>query len=550
MKNLLIVLIIFFALKANAQTYKIYTKGSVSDEGNLHQTSNVTQKGKGDIVLMKLNDTLYYTENALFVCGDKLKVGFPDYDQVLNNIGIRNWCTSNFVKYFPNQYFCLTIIANGLTPNLVPRLSEWSKKRSNGIGMFGDWGSRDFDIYSYNIGGTEGETYFGTGWLAVFDHEIGHSFGVYVEPETGYHWPDNSTVHGQMGGFHFPLPDYSVARFLTGDPVSGFKWNEIDNLLRNETEIFSENQLYLMGLSSIYPEFYQLENYKDETNGTVTYTNYKKYDREILVQKYGERLPSYIDSPKKFNMGFIYLAHDLAEINNRYEYIEKDIRYFSYSDSINTIDYRFLIPFLVETKMRASANARIANLDGNIPPQVTVAQKYLLMYKNTTQNIPFSYHDPENSTVKISVFGEYASVSNSNIVLGPFPNAGTYFYTISVKDAEGKMDFDHFVVDVHDPISTNVEVLDSYSIIRLNRNYPNPFTNLTRIEFNIPEPSHVELTVYNFQGIKIASLLNVPLEPGLHSVDWVPPNFLKGGIYYYQLREDGIILSHKMLLIK
>jgi hypothetical protein len=129
MKSLLTTLFFFLTFIANAQTYKLVNKGVVSDEGNLRQIPKMTQKEKGDTVLMKLNDTLYYTENALFVCGDKLKVGFPDYDQVLNNIEIRNWCTSNFVKYFPNQYLCLTIIADFLTPNLVPRLSEWSKKK-------------------------------------------------------------------------------------------------------------------------------------------------------------------------------------------------------------------------------------------------------------------------------------------------------------------------------------------------------------------------------------------------------------------------------------
>ena len=84
----------------------------------------------------------------------------------------------------------------------------------------------------------------------------------------------------------------------------------------------------------------------------------------------------------------------------------------------------------------------------------------------------------------------------------------------------------------------------------LKQNYPNPFTDVTTIEFFIPEPCHVELTICNIKGITLDILLNENLDSGTYSKDWIPPYSLKSGIYFYVLRTDKSQIIKKMLYNK
>jgi len=53
-----------------------------------------------------------------------------------------------------------------------------------------------------------------------------------------------------------------------------------------------------------------------------------------------------------------------------------------------------------------------------------------------------------------------------------------------------------------------------------NQNYPNPFNANMMIQFTIPNDSHVELTIYNFCGQKVATIINNHINAGKHSVKW------------------------------
>ncbi|MEN6352238.1 MAG: BACON domain-containing carbohydrate-binding protein, partial [Bacteroidales bacterium] len=84
----------------------------------------------------------------------------------------------------------------------------------------------------------------------------------------------------------------------------------------------------------------------------------------------------------------------------------------------------------------------------------------------------------------------------------------------------------------------------------LRQNYPNPFTHVTTFDFFVPEPSQVEINIFNINGIILCILLNEKLEYGWYSIDWIPPKSLKSGIYFYQLRTDSPKATKKMLYIK
>ena len=83
----------------------------------------------------------------------------------------------------------------------------------------------------------------------------------------------------------------------------------------------------------------------------------------------------------------------------------------------------------------------------------------------------------------------------------------------------------------------------------LAQNYPNPFNAITNLEFQISNSGHVNLSIYNILGQKVATLVNKKYSPGSYTVAFNAEK-LPSGIYFYQLYSDNQILQKKMLLLK
>jgi hypothetical protein len=88
----------------------------------------------------------------------------------------------------------------------------------------------------------------------------------------------------------------------------------------------------------------------------------------------------------------------------------------------------------------------------------------------------------------------------------------------------------------------------------LSQNYPNPFNPVTEIHFEIPERSHVTLTVYNVVGQKVATLVDKELMPDRYVVDWEGTSDsgakVATGVYFYKLQAEGFVETKKMMLLK
>lgn len=92
------------------------------------------------------------------------------------------------------------------------------------------------------------------------------------------------------------------------------------------------------------------------------------------------------------------------------------------------------------------------------------------------------------------------------------------------------------------------------SVIQINKfalsqNYPNPFNPTTKIEFQIPQSSFVNLTVYNSLGQQIATLVKSELNAGPYTANFNADN-LPSGIYIYKIQADNFTASKKMILLK
>ncbi len=85
--------------------------------------------------------------------------------------------------------------------------------------------------------------------------------------------------------------------------------------------------------------------------------------------------------------------------------------------------------------------------------------------------------------------------------------------------------------------------------ITLAQNYPNPFNPSTTIEYTLSAHSNVELSVYNLQGQRVATLFNGPQSQGTHTAIF-DASRLPSGVYVYQLLADDLSVMKKMLLVR
>jgi hypothetical protein len=89
----------------------------------------------------------------------------------------------------------------------------------------------------------------------------------------------------------------------------------------------------------------------------------------------------------------------------------------------------------------------------------------------------------------------------------------------------------------------------------LNNNQPNPFNLATRINYEIPDDAHVNLSVFDVSGRLVRVLVNGPRGIGQHSAEWDGRNcsgkLVASGAYFYSLRVgDRPPVSKRMVLVK
>ncbi|UCD65064.1 MAG: M28 family peptidase [Candidatus Zixiibacteriota bacterium] len=89
---------------------------------------------------------------------------------------------------------------------------------------------------------------------------------------------------------------------------------------------------------------------------------------------------------------------------------------------------------------------------------------------------------------------------------------------------------------------------------RLSQNYPNPFNPSTIISYSIPQQMHVEISIYNILGRRLATLVDETKPAGTHRVVWDGANSdgqpVASGIYMYRMKAGSHSQSKKMLLLR
>ncbi|MCI0405929.1 MAG: T9SS type A sorting domain-containing protein [candidate division Zixibacteria bacterium] len=88
----------------------------------------------------------------------------------------------------------------------------------------------------------------------------------------------------------------------------------------------------------------------------------------------------------------------------------------------------------------------------------------------------------------------------------------------------------------------------------LGQNYPNPFNPTTTIEYALPQPSRVELKIYNILGQVVRALIDEEKPVGYHQVVWDGKDQLgrplSSGVYIYKIVAGDFVETKKMHLLK
>ncbi|MBN2611555.1 MAG: lamin tail domain-containing protein [Bacteroidales bacterium] len=132
--------------------------------------------------------------------------------------------------------------------------------------------------------------------------------------------------------------------------------------------------------------------------------------------------------------------------------------------------------------------------------------------------------------------------------LNPTHQDDAYFWRASYK-THGSPGRDDLITE---SISAEVMSIDEDKI--LSQNYPNPFTDVTYIDYRLPFDANIRLAVFNIMGQQVAMLENGFRASGLYQAEWHTDSRFAEGIYYYRLeisaKGQNHAITRKMVLVK
>jgi hypothetical protein len=143
-------------------------------------------------------------------------------------------------------------------------------------------------------------------------------------------------------------------------------------------------------------------------------------------------------------------------------------------------------------------------------------------------------------------------VSGYEIVSANELPAGNYF--VVVDGYEGRQNgSSHEIIATCSPIGV-ADVHQPVSALRLEANRPNPFNPATRLAFEIPVDSKVQLAIYDVNGRLVAMLIDSHRDAGRHEVTWYGRDAagrpLGSGVYFCRLSALGESLTRRMVMVR
>ena len=106
-----------------------------------------------------------------------------------------------------------------------------------------------------------------------------------------------------------------------------------------------------------------------------------------------------------------------------------------------------------------------------------------------------------------------------------------------------------FVEDVTEVLSNDSDVDALPSAYAIHQNHPNPFAGTTTLSFDLPEPAHVQVQVFDMLGRQQKTWIDQHYTAGKHHLD-VTASDLPSGTYFYVFQAGTYLASHSMVVIR
>jgi predicted outer membrane repeat protein len=126
-----------------------------------------------------------------------------------------------------------------------------------------------------------------------------------------------------------------------------------------------------------------------------------------------------------------------------------------------------------------------------------------------------------------------------------FPSKGTTRNDIGAFGGPGASNI--YVTAIKNEHTKNIIPPTGFTLFQ---NYPNPFNPVTTITYELPINSHVELSIYNLLGQKVATLISGQQAVGRYTINWDATGFASGVYYYRITANSGFVQTRKCILIK
>ncbi|MBL8015927.1 MAG: T9SS type A sorting domain-containing protein, partial [Ignavibacteria bacterium] len=140
-----------------------------------------------------------------------------------------------------------------------------------------------------------------------------------------------------------------------------------------------------------------------------------------------------------------------------------------------------------------------------------------------------------------------SGTGNHNAVSISTDNAGSVYVTGFSQNVSGSHDFATIKYAQSIVFGKNENIIPAQ--FKLHQNYPNPFNPSTKIKFDIPEDSYVNITVYDLLGKKVRVLINETKQAGSYEIDF-DASALSTGTYFYEITAGNYREIKKMICIR
>jgi hypothetical protein len=211
---------------------------------------------------------------------------------------------------------------------------------------------------------------------------------------------------------------------------------------------------------------------------------------------------------------------------------------FSEGVTLKEVDFENTRVSYFDLKIANINNAERTVVIGLLPQMTPTYKEDLQAGTGAVANLVFEVTDPTVSQVKVESFKMDDPGHELMFVYHDYDDNGTPHIRTESPEFEP--------VTVAFSNTAAPAIPKAYA---LTQNYPNPFNPSTEISFDLPQASHVNLTIYNVLGQKVQTLVDEQREAGSYTVTWDASPY-SSGVYFYRISADNFSNTKKMLMLK